>query len=141
MSMFTLRGRTKNDFKICTTCSRIPRLKEASARAEDTAQFANTDKINLQLMKENPNLFWGDFSDIAFLHTEMGLYSNLVTFHGPMGITAATSQPTFTRFDFDAPLMLAEDIGPGGIVYQGSTICLPETSGLGFDYEQMEHLG
>ena len=42
-----------------------------------------TDKIDLQLMKENPKIFWG-FSDITFLHTAMGLYSNLVTFHGPM---------------------------------------------------------
>jgi muramoyltetrapeptide carboxypeptidase len=42
-----------------------------------------TDQIDLQLMKENPKIFWG-FSDITFLHTAMGLYSNLVTFHGPM---------------------------------------------------------
>lgn len=42
-----------------------------------------TDKIDLQLMNEKPKIFWG-FSDITFLHTAMGLYSNLVTFHGPM---------------------------------------------------------
>lgn len=42
-----------------------------------------TDKIDLQLMKENPKVFWG-FSDITFLHTAMGLYSDIVTFHGPM---------------------------------------------------------
>jgi muramoyltetrapeptide carboxypeptidase len=42
-----------------------------------------TDKIDLQLMNEHPKIFWG-FSDITFLHTAMGLYSNLVTFHGPM---------------------------------------------------------
>ncbi|MFC5590063.1 LD-carboxypeptidase [Sporosarcina soli] len=42
-----------------------------------------TDRIDLQLMQENPKIFWG-FSDITFLHTAMGLYSNLVTFHGPM---------------------------------------------------------
>lgn len=42
-----------------------------------------TDKIDLQLMKEHPKVFWG-FSDITFLHTAMGLYSNIVTFHGPM---------------------------------------------------------
>src|SRR5690606_31281285 len=40
-------------------------------------------KIDYQLMQENPKIFWG-FSDITFLHTAMGLYSNLVTFHGPM---------------------------------------------------------
>jgi o-succinylbenzoate synthase len=62
-----------------------------------------------------------------------------------LGITAAAhfaaSQPNVTRFDFDAPLMLAKDIVPGGIVYTGRTIRLPETPGLGFDYEQMEHIG
>lgn len=42
-----------------------------------------TDQIDLQLMQENPKIFWG-FSDITFLHTAMGHYSNLVTFHGPM---------------------------------------------------------
>ncbi len=42
-----------------------------------------TDQIDLQLMNENPKIFWG-FSDITFLHTAMGLYSNIVTFHGPM---------------------------------------------------------
>ncbi len=42
-----------------------------------------TDRIDLQLMQENPKIFWG-FSDITFLHTAMGRYSNLVTFHGPM---------------------------------------------------------
>ncbi|CAM3190540.1 LD-carboxypeptidase [Filibacter tadaridae] len=42
-----------------------------------------TDKIDLQLMNENPKIFWG-FSDITFLHTAIGRYSNLVTFHGPM---------------------------------------------------------
>lgn len=41
------------------------------------------DQIDLQIMKEHPKVFWG-FSDITFLHTAMGLYSNLVTFHGPM---------------------------------------------------------
>lgn len=42
-----------------------------------------TDQIDLQLMKENPKIFWG-FSDITFLHTAFGKYSNLVTFHGSM---------------------------------------------------------
>lgn len=46
-----------------------------------TARFA--DKIDLPLMKERPKIFWG-FSDITFLHTAIGLYSDLVTFHGPM---------------------------------------------------------
>lgn len=46
-----------------------------------TARY--TDRLDLQLLTENPKIFWG-FSDITFLHTAIGLYSNLVTFHGPM---------------------------------------------------------
>src|SRR5699024_2030941 len=41
------------------------------------------DQIDLQIVKEHPKIFWG-FSDITFLHTAMGMYSNLVTFHMPM---------------------------------------------------------
>lgn len=52
-----------------------------------------TDKIDLQLMKENPKVFWG-FSDITYLHTAMGLYSNLVTFHGPM-LASCIGKDTF----------------------------------------------
>lgn len=52
-----------------------------------------TDKIDLQLMKENPKVLWG-FSDITFLHTAMGLYSNLVTFHGPM-LASCVGKDTF----------------------------------------------
>lgn len=62
-----------------------------------------------------------------------------------LGITAAAhfaaSQPNVTRFDFDAPLMLAKDIVAGGIVYEGRSIHLPKASGLGFDYAQMERIG
>ena len=41
------------------------------------------DKIDYQLLKENPKIFWG-FSDVTYLHTAIGEYSELVTFHGPM---------------------------------------------------------
>src|SRR6185312_13205840 len=46
-----------------------------------SARYA--DKIDFQLMHECPKIFWG-YSDITFLHTAMNLYSNIVTFHGPM---------------------------------------------------------
>ncbi len=62
-----------------------------------------------------------------------------------LGITAAAhfaaSQPNVTRFDFDAPLMLAQDIVAGGIVYEGKTIHLPTTAGLGLDTARMELIG
>lgn len=62
-----------------------------------------------------------------------------------LGITAAAhlaaSQPNITRFDFDAPLMLAEDIVCGGIVYEGRVIRFPEDAGLGLDQEGMGRIG
>lgn len=62
-----------------------------------------------------------------------------------LGITAAAhlaaSQPNITRFDFDAPLMLAKDIVPGGIVYEGRKIRMPVSSGLGLDHDGMSRIG
>lgn len=41
------------------------------------------DRIDYAMIQENPKVFWG-YSDITFLHTAIGEYANLVTFHGPM---------------------------------------------------------
>ena len=41
------------------------------------------DRIDYQLLTENPKIFWG-FSDVTYLHTAFQEYSNIVTFHGPM---------------------------------------------------------
>ncbi|MCM3610350.1 LD-carboxypeptidase [Planococcus sp. MERTA32b] len=41
------------------------------------------DRIDYAMIKENPKVFWG-YSDITFLHTAIGQYAELVTFHGPM---------------------------------------------------------
>ncbi|MDN7244733.1 S66 peptidase family protein [Planococcus shenhongbingii] len=41
------------------------------------------ESIDFQMIKENPKIFWG-YSDITFLHSAIGQYSELVTFHGPM---------------------------------------------------------
>ncbi len=41
------------------------------------------DRIDVQLMSEQPKIFWG-YSDITYLHTTIGQYANVVTFHGPM---------------------------------------------------------
>ncbi|WP_042455437.1 mandelate racemase/muconate lactonizing enzyme family protein [Neobacillus dielmonensis] len=52
-----------------------------------------------------------------------------------IGLTAAAhfaaSKQNITRYDFDAPLMLAKDPVDGGIQYNGRHITLPETPGLG----------
>jgi muramoyltetrapeptide carboxypeptidase len=41
------------------------------------------DRIDYQLMAEQPKIFWG-YSDITFLQTTIGQFANVVTFHGPM---------------------------------------------------------
>ncbi|MBT2583769.1 dipeptide epimerase [Planococcus sp. ISL-109] len=57
-----------------------------------------------------------------------------------LGLSAAAhfaaSQPNITRFDFDAPLMLKEDLLPGGILYSGRTISFSQQPGLGIDAER-----
>lgn len=45
-----------------------------------TARIA--DQIDYLSIEENPKIFWG-FSDITFLHTAIGMYADIVTFHGP----------------------------------------------------------
>ncbi|SEJ53273.1 muramoyltetrapeptide carboxypeptidase [Bhargavaea ginsengi] len=41
------------------------------------------EKIDYQMIRENPKIFWG-YSDITALHQAIHMYSDLVTFHGPM---------------------------------------------------------
>ncbi|RUL46510.1 S66 peptidase family protein [Lysinibacillus antri] len=41
------------------------------------------DKIDYQLLMENPKIFWG-FSDVTYFHNAFHEYCNIVTFHGPM---------------------------------------------------------
>jgi L-alanine-DL-glutamate epimerase-like enolase superfamily enzyme len=54
-----------------------------------------------------------------------------------LGITAAAhfaaSKKNITRFDFDAPLMLANEAISGGIKYNGRKITLPDQPGLGIE--------
>ena len=111
-----------------------------------TARFA--DQIDLQLMNENPKIFWG-FSDITFLHTAFGLYSNLVTFHGPM-LASCVGKDTFHPLSakmfqqlFDPmELHYTEDISPletlfGGVAegeLVGGNLSLL-ASGIGTKYE------
>lgn len=64
-----------------------------------------------------------------------------------LGITAAAhfaaSHPAVTRFDFDAPLMLSDDILEGGIHYvgKGNQITFSNQSGLGIKSVKEAYLG
>ncbi|AJD92608.1 L-alanine-DL-glutamate epimerase [Jeotgalibacillus malaysiensis] len=54
-----------------------------------------------------------------------------------VGITAAAhfaaSQRNITRYDFDAPLLLAEDIVNGGVQFNGARMTFNEAAGLGIE--------
>ncbi|MHA6259073.1 S66 peptidase family protein [Sporosarcina sp. CAU 1771] len=85
-----------------------------------------TSKIDFQLMKENPKIFWG-YSDITYLHTALGNYSNLVTFHGPMlasdvGASGfqSLSKKMFQQLFEPMELHYTEEISPLTVVSEGN---------------------
>jgi len=47
------------------------------------------DKIDYKLIAANPKIFLG-YSDITAMHLAIGKFSNLVTFHGPVGLSSFT---------------------------------------------------
>ena len=50
-------------------------------------------RIDYAMIMENPKVFWG-YSDITFLHTAIGEYAEMVTFHGPM-LASDVGKPEF----------------------------------------------
>ena len=84
-------------------------------------------QIDFQLMKENPKIFWG-YSDITYLHTALGNFSNLVTFHGPM-LASDIGRPTFQDLSkkmfqqLFEPMELhySEDLSPLTVVEKGTS--------------------
>ncbi|MBB4824621.1 muramoyltetrapeptide carboxypeptidase [Sporosarcina luteola] len=86
-----------------------------------------TDRLDFQLIRENPKVFWG-FSDITFLHTAMGLYADLVTFHGPMLASCVgkdtfhpLSAKMFQQLFEPMELHYTEDISPLNTIHGGLT--------------------
>ncbi|MGE7622608.1 S66 peptidase family protein [Viridibacillus sp. NPDC096237] len=83
------------------------------------------ERIDYQLLEENPKIFWG-FSDITYLHTAFGLYSDIVTFHGPtlssMGREDVTerSKHMFKQLFEPAEIHYEEDISKLTTVSRGT---------------------
>ncbi|MGG0670899.1 dipeptide epimerase [Lederbergia citrisecunda] len=102
-------------------------------------QLRAADLINIKLMKSGGIHEALKINALAEMYGVECMVGSMI--ETKLGITAAAhlaaSQPNITRFDFDAPLMLAEDIVAGGIVYEGRVIRLPEGPGLGLDQEAM----
>lgn len=90
------------------------------------------DRIDFQLMTEQPKILWG-YSDITYLHTTIGQFANIVTFHGPM-LASDVGKDTFQELSarmfgqlFEpSELHYTEDISPlttlSGGVAQGDLV-------------------
>ncbi|MBX6966306.1 dipeptide epimerase, partial [Providencia rettgeri] len=91
------------------------------------------DLINLKLMKSGGIKEALKINALAEAYGVQCMVGSMI--ESKLGITAAAhfaaSQPNITRCDFDAPLMLKEDMIDGGIVYKGKDIFLPLHHGLG----------
>ncbi|MCG7343464.1 dipeptide epimerase [Sporosarcina sp. ACRSL] len=119
---------------------------ESVFSAKDALRVLETraaDLINIKLMKSGGIHEALKINALAETYGVECMVGSMI--ETKLGITAAAhlaaSQPNITRFDFDAPLMLAEDIVAGGIVYDGRTIRMPGEPGLGLDAAGMELIG
>lgn len=83
-----------------------------------------TERIDFQMIKENPKVFWG-YSDITFLHTAIGEYAELVTFHGPM-LASDVGKETFHE---RSARMFGQLFGPFELHYSEEISPLASLSG------------
>ncbi|RLQ86758.1 dipeptide epimerase [Planomicrobium sp. Y74] len=98
-------------------------------------QLRAADLINIKLMKAGGIHQALKINALAETYGVKCMTGSMIETKLGVGAAAhfAASQPNITRFDFDPPLMLKEDLVPGGIEYNGKTIRLPGKSGLGID--------
>jgi L-Ala-D/L-Glu epimerase len=93
----------------------------------------SADLINIKLMKAGGIYQAQKINNLAEICGVECMVGSMIETR--LGITAAAhfaaSKKNITRFDFDAPLMLSDDIVAGGIQYNGRTITFPDSPGLG----------
>ncbi|BCB03705.1 mandelate racemase/muconate lactonizing enzyme family protein [Bacillus sp. KH172YL63] len=110
-------------------------------QAFDVLKTRSADLINIKLMKSGGIYQAEKINAMAELCGVECMVGSMIETR--LGITAAAhfaaSKKNITRFDFDAPLMLAKDIVKGGILYSGRKISLPAKPGLGVNH--IEGLG
>lgn len=108
------------------------------ADARRVLELRAADLINIKLMKAGGIHQALKINALAETYGVRCMTGSMI--ETKLGLSAAAhfaaSQPNITRFDFDAPLMLKEDLLPGGITYSGKTIHFSEQPGLGIDTEQ-----
>ncbi|MFC7686728.1 LD-carboxypeptidase [Ureibacillus sp. GCM10028918] len=107
------------------------------------------DRIDYQLLTENPKIFWG-FSDVTCFHTAFQKYSDIVTFHGPMlssvganelsDLSKRMFQQIFTPFEiqYDENLTPLQTLVPGSVrgeITGGNLTRLVNTLGTKFEFD------
>jgi o-succinylbenzoate synthase len=102
-------------------------------QALEVLQTRSADLINIKLMKAGGIYQAEIINRLAETYGVECMVGSMIETR--LGITAAAhfaaSKKNITRYDFDAPLMLAKDVIEGGIQYAGRKITLPKDSGLG----------
>lgn len=107
------------------------------------------DKIDYQLLAENPKILWG-FSDVTYLLNAVQLYSDVITFHGPMlssvverelsNTSKKMFQQLFSPFEiqYDEMISPLHTIAPGvvrGELIGGNLHRLVSTLGTKFEFD------
>jgi L-alanine-DL-glutamate epimerase-like enolase superfamily enzyme len=102
-------------------------------QAFEVLQTRSVDLLNIKLMKAGGIYQAQKINAIAETCGVECMVGSMIETR--LGITAAAhfaaSSKNITRFDLDAPLMLAKDVVTGGISYNGPYITLPDHPGLG----------
>lgn len=109
-------------------------------QAFEVVKTRSADLINIKLMKSGGIYQAQIINQLAELSGMECMVGSMI--ETKIGITAAAhfaaSKKNITRYDFDAPLMLASDIVDGGIHYDGRVISLSNGYGLGINNIRLE---
>ncbi|GLB60933.1 dipeptide epimerase [Cytobacillus sp. NCCP-133] len=101
--------------------------------AFEVIKTRSADLINIKLMKSGGIYQAQIINQLAEVCGVECMVGSMIETR--IGITAAAhfaaSKKNITRFDFDAPLMMAKEVVDGGIRYSGRKIILPSDPGLG----------
>ncbi|GAI80423.1 unnamed protein product, partial [marine sediment metagenome] len=103
------------------------------AQAFEVLKHRAADLINIKLMKSG-GIYKAQI--INHIAEEFGVECMVGSMiESRVAVTAAAhlaaSKKNITRFDFDAPLMMLNDIVIGGVKYDGRMMTFPKEAGLG----------
>ncbi|MEH7344448.1 dipeptide epimerase [Bacillus sp. JJ1532] len=109
-------------------------------QAFEVIKTRSADLINIKLMKSGGIYQAQIINQLAEVNGMECMVGSMIETR--IGITAAAhfaaSKRNITRFDFDAPLMLAKELVEGGIKYNGRKVTLPSEPGLGIRHVHVE---